>query len=107
MDLKFVSPSMKILFFTLSVIFISGYVSTANIYERNAKANELEAQAEDARISNNYSMATQLDRKAEQLREKDSIDKEDIVAGLFSEFFKRLFGETLKMISMVGSKAKH
>ncbi len=96
MDLKFVSPSMKILFFTLSVIFISGCVSTANIYERNAKANELEAQAEDARISNNYSMATQLDRKAEQLREKDSIDKEDIVAGLFSEFFKRLFGGNSK-----------
>ncbi|WP_444888312.1 hypothetical protein [Microbulbifer sp. JMSA008] len=96
MDLKFFSPSMKRLFFTLSVIFISGCVSTANIYERNAKANELEAQAEDARVNNNYSMATQLDRKAEKLREKDSINKEDIVAGIFSELFKQLFGGSSK-----------
>ncbi|WP_444898828.1 hypothetical protein ACJJIX_13055 [Microbulbifer sp. VAAC004] len=96
MDLKFFSPSMKRLFFTLSVIFISGCVSTANIYERNAKANELEAQAEDARVNNNYSMAKQLDRKAEKLREKDSINKEDIVAGIFSELFKRLLGGSSK-----------
>ncbi|WP_444924430.1 hypothetical protein ACJJH9_04355 [Microbulbifer sp. DLAB2-AF] len=96
MNLKFVSPSMRRLFFTLSVIFISGCVSTANIYERNAKANELEAQAEDARVNNNYSMAKQLDRKAEKLREKDSINKEDIVAGIFSELFKRLFGGSSK-----------
>ncbi|BBM00087.1 hypothetical protein GL2_01610 [Microbulbifer sp. GL-2] len=96
MNLKFVSPSMKRLFFTLSIIFISGCVPTSNIYERSAKANELEAQAENARIDNNYYTATQLDKKAERLREKDSIDKEDIVADIFSGFVKRLFGGSSK-----------
>jgi len=96
MKLQFISPNMKRLFFTLSVIFVSGCASTPNIYERNAKANELEAQAEEARVSNNYSMATQLNRKAEKLREKDIISKEDIVADIFSGFFQRLLGGSSK-----------
>ncbi|WP_444914458.1 hypothetical protein [Microbulbifer sp. TRSA007] len=96
MKLEFILPNMKGLFFILSVLFISGCASTPNIYERNAKANELEAQAEEARARNNYSTATQLARKAENLREKDIINKEDIVADIFSGLFRRLLGGSSK-----------
>ncbi|AWF80337.1 hypothetical protein BTJ40_05675 [Microbulbifer sp. A4B17] len=96
MKLKFILPNMKSLFFTLSFLFISGCASTPNIYERHEKANELEAQAEEARVRNNYSMATQLDRKAENLREKDITNKEDIVSYIFSGLFQRLLGGSSK-----------
>ena len=96
MSTQITESGMRRVILILSILTISGCATSMNVFEKNVRANELQVQAEEARVINDYSGAAELENKAEELRKNDSVNKEDIISGVLSKVFSRIFDKKPK-----------